>query len=319
MGKMGSICHFPRALPASIWGHCSQVLVFTSIWGTRKGVWQWHFSCCFSQYLGILGPPNTAKQGKTQNDKSTLFYPPTRASWEPWRLNPGPSTNNSTIEALCAGTNGPVVETEGAKGGRTAILIVKHSFHCNVSPCGRHCRGSRGSPTRWPKLRTRVRPTHVIVLWSFCCSPHTATNPQIRGPRTHPKSRNIPKTGRLRELFRKVRANFCLPPVRRVRKPTEIVQKNLFRWLFSCFGWIFLLWQIGGFCREVTRLEILFRLQWIVRIAKLWADQDLLICVLVLLEAATTITRSTNFRAHLQLLKEFATKQLRKIGTSWSS
>ena len=38
MGKMGSICHFPRALPASIWGHCSQILVFTSIWGTQKGV-----------------------------------------------------------------------------------------------------------------------------------------------------------------------------------------------------------------------------------------------------------------------------------------
>ena len=29
-GKMGSIWHFPCALPASIWGHCSQVLVFTS-------------------------------------------------------------------------------------------------------------------------------------------------------------------------------------------------------------------------------------------------------------------------------------------------
>ena len=38
MGKMGSIWHFSRALPASIWGHCSQVLVFTSIRGTEKGV-----------------------------------------------------------------------------------------------------------------------------------------------------------------------------------------------------------------------------------------------------------------------------------------
>ena len=40
MGKLGSICHFPRALCASIWGHCSQVLVFTSIWGAQKGVWE---------------------------------------------------------------------------------------------------------------------------------------------------------------------------------------------------------------------------------------------------------------------------------------
>ena len=30
----------------------------------------------FSQYLGLLKPPNTTKQGKTQNDKSTLFTPP---------------------------------------------------------------------------------------------------------------------------------------------------------------------------------------------------------------------------------------------------
>ena len=52
MGKKGSICHFPRSLPASIWGHCSQVLVFTSIWGAQEGAWQWHFSCCFSQHLG---------------------------------------------------------------------------------------------------------------------------------------------------------------------------------------------------------------------------------------------------------------------------
>ena len=27
-------------------------------------------------FLGILRPPNAAKKGKTQNDKSTLFYPP---------------------------------------------------------------------------------------------------------------------------------------------------------------------------------------------------------------------------------------------------
>ena len=29
---------FSLALSASIWGHCSQILVFTSIWGTQKGV-----------------------------------------------------------------------------------------------------------------------------------------------------------------------------------------------------------------------------------------------------------------------------------------
>ena len=37
-GQNGVICHFRGALPVSIWGHCSQVLVFTSTWGTPKGV-----------------------------------------------------------------------------------------------------------------------------------------------------------------------------------------------------------------------------------------------------------------------------------------
>ena len=38
-------------------------------------------------------------------------------------------------------------------------------------------------------------------------------HPLNRGPTTHPKSRNTPKkTPRLRELFRKVRVNFCLRP-----------------------------------------------------------------------------------------------------------
>ena len=37
MGKMGSICHFSLALPASIWGDSSQVLVFTSDWSTQEG------------------------------------------------------------------------------------------------------------------------------------------------------------------------------------------------------------------------------------------------------------------------------------------
>ena len=40
MGKMGSICHFPCALPASIWEHCSQALVLTSNWGADNGTFR---------------------------------------------------------------------------------------------------------------------------------------------------------------------------------------------------------------------------------------------------------------------------------------
>ena len=85
MGKMGSICHFPRALPASIWGHCSEVLFFTSIWGAQKGVWQWHFSCCFSQHLGILEPPNHCQTRENAKWQIDPFLPPhinTLLSWQ---------------------------------------------------------------------------------------------------------------------------------------------------------------------------------------------------------------------------------------------
>ena len=42
---------------------------------TKKGCDNDTFRAVFSQHLGILKPPNNAKQGKTQNDKSTLFDP----------------------------------------------------------------------------------------------------------------------------------------------------------------------------------------------------------------------------------------------------
>ena len=80
MGKKGSICHFSRSLTASIWGHCSQVLLFTSIRGTHWGRDNNTFRAVFSQSLGTLRPPNTAKQGKTQNEKSTHWEKPHVAS-----------------------------------------------------------------------------------------------------------------------------------------------------------------------------------------------------------------------------------------------
>ena len=142
MGKMGSICHFPRALPASIWGHCSQVLVFTSIWGTQKGFLQWHFSCCFSQHLGILGPPNTAKQEKTQNDKWTLFCPPTcigpgscyRALGLPYRAissRYGPSVPLMGGPFSCQNVgHSPGLNCIGPQGASKNTLVIK-MITCN--------------------------------------------------------------------------------------------------------------------------------------------------------------------------------------------
>ena len=62
--------------------------------------------------------------------------------------------------------------------------------------------------------------------------------PKFRGPITHPKSRNTPKTACLRELFQKVRANFCLLPCATSQEPNGNYSDELFY-----FGWIF----SGGF------------------------------------------------------------------------
>ena len=65
--QVRSICHFPRALSASIRGHCSQVLVFI-IWGTQMTI--------FRQHLGILGPPNTSKTREKRKMRIDPGLPP---------------------------------------------------------------------------------------------------------------------------------------------------------------------------------------------------------------------------------------------------
>ena len=80
MGKMGSICRFSRAMPASIWARCSQVLatwLLLALGAHTKGSDNDTCRAVFPSIWVSLAPPNTVKQGKTQNDKSTLFYQPT--------------------------------------------------------------------------------------------------------------------------------------------------------------------------------------------------------------------------------------------------
>ena len=76
VGKMGSICHFPRALPASLWGHCSQILVFANIGAHKKGRGNDTFRAVFPSIWVFWDPQTLQNKGKTQNDKSTLFLPP---------------------------------------------------------------------------------------------------------------------------------------------------------------------------------------------------------------------------------------------------
>ena len=56
--------------------------------------------------------------------------------------------------------------------------------------------------------------------------------PSFRGRKTPPKIPKYQKTPRLHELFRKFARTFPCSPVTWVRNPTEIVQKNSFRWTF---------------------------------------------------------------------------------------
>ena len=46
------------------------------LWHTKRGVTMTFVVLFFPHHLCILRPPNTAKQGQMQKDKSTLLYPP---------------------------------------------------------------------------------------------------------------------------------------------------------------------------------------------------------------------------------------------------
>ena len=75
MGKIGSICHFPRALPASIWGHCSQALVFTSIWGTQKGCDNDIFRAVCPNIWVSWDPQTLQNKGKRKMTNRPCFTP----------------------------------------------------------------------------------------------------------------------------------------------------------------------------------------------------------------------------------------------------
>ena len=75
-GQDGVDLSFPRALPASIWGNCSQVLVFTSIWGTQKRVWQRHFRAVFPSIWVSWDPQTPQNKGKRKMTNRPCFTPP---------------------------------------------------------------------------------------------------------------------------------------------------------------------------------------------------------------------------------------------------
>ena len=87
MCKLGSISRFSRALAASIWGHCSQIIVFTRIWRThtKKGVRMTLFMLFFQppRHLSIeenttwqidpVLPPHNSSLQVYRNSHSTSF------------------------------------------------------------------------------------------------------------------------------------------------------------------------------------------------------------------------------------------------------
>ena len=86
----------------------------------------------------------------------------------------------------------------------------------------------------------------LLAVGAFCYQWESRSSRDLnRGPKTHPKSRNTKKRRIHPNFFKKFARTFACFPVTRVRKPREIVQKNLFRWIFlfwvDFLGWIFLL------------------------------------------------------------------------------
>ena len=82
MGKMGSICHFPRALPASIWGHCSQVLVLL-VFGSPKNGCDNDTFCAVLPNIWVFWDPQTLQnKGKGKMTNRPCFTPPTRGGSE---------------------------------------------------------------------------------------------------------------------------------------------------------------------------------------------------------------------------------------------
>ena len=89
-------------------------------------------------------------------------------------------------------------------------------------------------------------------------TPGSPRHPSSRHPRpsemeTQRPTQNpeIPKKRRVYvNFFEKFARTFAFVPVTRVRNPTELVQKNSFRWSFlfwvDFFGWIFLPWSYRG-------------------------------------------------------------------------
>ena len=73
---MGSICHFSRALPANIWGLCSKILAFTSIWGTQHfGSDNDFFRAVFPSIWEFWNTQTLQSKGKRKMTKDPVLPP----------------------------------------------------------------------------------------------------------------------------------------------------------------------------------------------------------------------------------------------------
>ena len=77
-----------------------------------------------------------------------------------------------------------------------------------------------------------------------------------RGPKTRPKSKNTQKTLRSHELFRKVRANFCLLLCGASQEPNGNCSEKLVQMNFFILGWIFS--GDFSFCEKKKFMFVLF-------------------------------------------------------------
>ena len=102
----------------------------------KKGVWQWHFSCCRFPASGYLGIPKYCKRAKGENDQSNLFYSPPHyvyfqsskqsCLWKTLFFMRSSSTN-PPVQEVCSWRMHPEVRRMNCLGRLILVLICASS------------------------------------------------------------------------------------------------------------------------------------------------------------------------------------------------
>ena len=166
----------------------------------------------FGHYLGNFTSENILRRGVSKIEKTLGFWPGRSATEE---------RNRETLKMAGHGAEKSAGAIRGAEGSvglwqlKGLLLLIR--FQGSTAPLPALPPPPRIAPALFPA------PSPAI----FCrVSPFLSS---IRGPKTHPKSRNTKKCRVYANFFEKFARTFPCFPATRVRNPTKIVQINSFR------------------------------------------------------------------------------------------